>query len=144
MPLLTRPPGRRAPSARCHTGDTNVATWHYLTLDLGLVWSAGQDVVEFRNGMVNVVAAHGAVPKVNNAGEIYAPVWSVIRELWEPYVFVPQDRGYVAYRFGQGASSYTDGANNDYGEAACRWINDPVNGDWGGGFSSFVRPERGL
>ncbi|MCK6465963.1 MAG: hypothetical protein L6Q93_14135, partial [Phycisphaerae bacterium] len=27
---------RRAPSARCHTGDTNVATWHYLTLDLGL------------------------------------------------------------------------------------------------------------
>ncbi|MBE7456086.1 MAG: hypothetical protein HS102_05595 [Planctomycetia bacterium] len=37
LPLLTRPPGRRAPSARCHTGDTNVATWHYLTLDLGLV-----------------------------------------------------------------------------------------------------------
>lgn len=108
-----------------------------------IVWSAGQDVVEFRNGMVNVVAAHGAVPKVNSAGEIYAPVWSVIRELWEPYVFVPKDRGYVAYRFGQGASSYTDGANNDYGEAACRWINDPVNGDWGGGILFLRRARTG-
>lgn len=108
-----------------------------------IVWSAGQDVVEFRNEKVNVVAAHGAVPKVNNVGGIYAPVWSVIRELWEPYVFVPQDGGYVAYRFGQGAPSYTDGTNNDHGEAACRWINDPVNGDWGGGILFLRRTRTG-
>lgn len=114
-----------------------------LNADRTVVWRAGTAVVIRRGESTDVVHPDASVPEINERGHVYATVWDGVRRQNQPWLFLIRDNRIRSYRLADSSVAFSSGSISDDNEVCCRWLNNPGQGDWGGGVLYLRRVRNG-
>lgn len=108
-----------------------------------VVWRSGQALVLLDETGHRILAPDGSGPKLNEQGNVFSVLWNSQRRTREPVFFRVTSEPIESFKLSERTVAYYGSAINEADEAACSWLNDPGNGDYGGGILFMRRIRTG-